>query len=161
MTGAGLWLGMGAAREQARRVRALENWVQALDQLRGELAFRLPDLPRLLEDLSRRSAEPVAGALSLVGRDLSRLGEESFAAIWSRSLAEKAGELTQEDLEPLCRLGAVLGRCGWEEQRAAAEHAGQDLSRRAALLREDLGRRGKACGALGLSLGAFLAILLL
>lgn len=161
LTGGGLWIGLRAAGELRQRAEALESWANALALLEGELSFHLPDLPRLLEDLSRRAPGPAGETLSAVGKGFSRLGEESFGQIWADTLAQKAGALTREDLEPLLRLGGVLGRCGWEEQRSAAERTRLALERRAAALREDLGRKGRAYGALGLSLGAFVTILLL
>lgn len=161
LMGGGLWMGLQAAGELLRRVRALESWANALALLEGELSFRLPDLPQLLEDLSRRAPGPAGEGLEAVCRDLSHLGEEPFEQIWSKAIGAEAGPLTQEDLESLRRLGSILGHCGWEEQRAAAERARLALERRAAKLREDLGRKGRAYGALGLSLGTFVTILLL
>lgn len=161
LMGGGLWMGLQAAGELSRRVRALESWQSALALLEGELSFRLPDLPQLLEDLSRRAPGPAGEGLCAVCRGLSRLGEESFEEIWSKAIGAEAGPLTEEDLEPLRRLGSILGRCGWEEQRAAAERTRLALERRCAQLREDLGREGRAYGVLGLSLGTFVTILLL
>jgi len=161
LTGGGLWIGLRAAGELRRRAEALESWAHALALLAGELSFRLPDLPQLLEDLSRRCPGPAGESLAAVGGDLPRLGEETFETLWAQALARTAGPLTGEDLEPLLRLGGLLGRCGWEEQRAAAERTRRELEGRAARLREDLGRKGRAYGTLGLSLGAFVTILLL
>ena len=161
LTGVGLWMGLQAAEELRGRARALESWAAVLALWEGELSFRLPDLPRLLADLSRRSPGPAGEALAAVCRGLSRLGEEPFSQIWAEALTREAGPLTPGDLEPLLRLGGLLGRRGWEEQRSAAERTRLALERRAAQLREDLGRKGRAYGALGLSLGAFAAILLL
>lgn len=161
LTGGGLWMGLQAAGELSRRAAALESWANALALLAGELSFRLPDLPRLLEDLSRRSPGPAGEGLRAVCQSLPRLGEEPFGELWAQALRAEAGPLTEGDLEPLLRLGALLGRCGWEDQRAAAERTRLELERRAAGLREELSRKGRAYGALGLSLGAFATILLL
>ena len=161
LTGGGLWMGLQAAGELSRRVRALESWANALAFLEGELSFRLPDLPQLLEELSRRAPGPAGEAILSAFRGLFRLGEVSFEEIWSQALAQETGALTADDLEVLSRLGGVLGRCGWEEQRAAVERTRLMLERREVQLREDMGRKGRAYGALGLSLGAFATILLL
>lgn len=161
LTGGGLWLGLQTVGELTDRARALESWQNALVLLEGELAFRLPDLPRLLEDLSHRSLGPAGEALAAVCRDLSRLGEEPFSALWSQALRRTAGPLTERDMEPLFQLGGLLGRCGWEEQKLAAERTRLELERESARLREEVTRKGRAYGALGLSLGAFVTILLL
>ncbi len=161
LTGGGLWMGLQAAGDLSCRAKALESWQNALVLLEGELAFWLPDLPRLLEDLSRRAPGPAGETLAAVCRSFPRLGEESFAEIWVQALAQENGGLTGEDMEPLCRLGSVLGRCGWEEQKKAAEGTRLALEQRAARIREDLSRKGRAYGVLGISLGAFFTILLL
>lgn len=161
LTGGGLWLGLQAAWELSRRIRALESWQNALTLLEGELAFRLPDLPRLLEDLSHRCPGPAGQGLAAVCRSLPRLGEEPFSELWKGGLRAAAGPLTDRDLEPLIRLGDILGRCGWEEQKLAAERTRLELGREADRLGEELSRKGRAYGALGLSLGAFFTLLLL
>lgn len=154
-------MGLQAAGELRHRAAALESWANALTLLEGELSFRLPDLPQLLEDLARRAFGPAGEGLKTVCWGFSRLGEEPFEEIWINTLKAKAGPLTEEDLEPLCRLGSLLGRCGWEEQCSAVGRTRMELERRAAQLREELSRKGRAYGALGLSAGAFVAILLL
>lgn len=161
LTGGGLWMGLQAAAELERRAAALESWADALALLEGELAFRLPDLPWLLEELARRAPGLAGEVMAELGRSFSRLGEESFEQLWTEGISRGAGPLDAGDLEPLYRLGTVLGRCGWEEQRRAAERTRTVLEHRAAHLREELSRKGRAYGALGLSLGAFMTILLL
>lgn len=161
LTGGGLMIGLQAAGELSRRAKALESWANALELLEGELCFHLPNLPWLFENVSGRSPGPAGEVMARLGRDLSRLGEESFEQIWTKAISEAMDPMEPEDLECLYRLGSVLGRCGWEEQKAAAERSRLALERRAARLREDLSRKGRAYGALGLSLGAFVTILLL
>lgn len=161
LTGGGLWMGLQSAGELRRRTKSLESWANALALLEGELSFRLPDLPRLLEDLSHRCPGPAGEGLADACLGLSNLGEESFERIWSKAIGTEAGPLTEEDLEPLRRLGSILGRCGWEEQRMAAERTRLELERRAAQLREEQGRAARVYGTLGLSMGVFVTILLL
>ena len=161
LTGSGLWLGLQAAGQLARRVRAIESWQCALLLLEGEMSFRLPDLPQLLEEVGRRAPDPAGMALSAAAQGFAKLGEVPFSEIWAGALAERRAALEGEELELLYRLGTILGRCGWEEQRAAAERTRLALERGAARLREELNRKGRAYGVTGLSLGAFLSILLL
>ena len=58
LSGGGLWMGLQAAGELAAREKALESWKDALTLLAGELTFRLPDLPCLLEELAARAPSP-------------------------------------------------------------------------------------------------------
>lgn len=161
LMGGGLRIGLGMAGETSRRIRALESWESALTLFAGELSFRLPDMAELLELLSRRTPGPAGEALAAVWTGLKELGERSFGEIWRGGLEEHGGGLAAEDLEPLYRLGELLGRYDGQEQRGAAERTRQLLAERAARLREELRREGKVYGALGLSMGAFLTILLL
>ena len=161
LAGGGLWIGLRRAEELRRRAGELESWAGAMALLEGELSFRLPGLPNLLEDLSRRCPGRVGQTLSAVAAALPRLGEESFEEIWRQTLAEGADSLTEEDLEPLFRLGGILGRWGWEEQGAAAERARLALEDRASHIRGEWREKGRTYGVLGLSLGMLTAILLL
>lgn len=161
LTGGGLWAGVWAAGELSRRGRALASWENALELLEEELSFRLPDLPSLLEELSRRAAAPARDNLAAVGRGLSRLGERSFGEIWTEALDQSPGGLDNGDLELLGRLGGILGRCGWSEQHSAAERTRLALEERSRRLREEQRGRERTRCVLGLSLGAFVAILLL
>lgn len=157
----GLGMGLSAAREISRRLETLESWIHALALMEGELSFSLPDLPRLLEDLSRRCPGPAGRALATVLAGLDGLGERSFSQIWNQSLGGTAGSLGEEDLELLYRLGGLLGYGGGEERRRAAERTRRLLEKRATELRGSRERKGRTYGVLGLSLGCLLAILLL
>lgn len=161
LTLGGLWAGMGAAGELSSRARALASWENALELWEDELAFRLPDLPGLLEDLSRRAAEPAGDALAAVRTGLSQLGERSFGEIWEEALVGTPGGLNQGDRELLGRLGGILGRCGGSEQRSAVERTRRALEERSRLLREERRGRERTRCVLGLALGAFAALLLL
>lgn len=159
--GGGLWMGLGWSRDRARRAAALEAWCAALAILEEELAFRLPAIPELLESLAGRAEFPVRETLMAILERLDELGEKPFRDIWGEEILRRSGELDRGDREILCRLGETLGRCGWEDQRQAAGTVRQSLCARSGQVREELRREGRAYGALGLALGAFLTILLL
>lgn len=161
LAGGGLALGLGAVEERSRRAAALDSWRAALALLSAELAFRLPPMGELLEIAAQRASEPARTALLTAERDLAWLGEKPFEVIWREALQTCVPPLASEDVELLSSLGAVLGRYDGESQRRAAEWAGAAMEERAAQVREELRRSGKAWAAAGLSLGLFVAILLL
>lgn len=161
LTGCCLRLGLEKARSLVRRAETLETWQAALGLLTGEMAFRMPDMPALLEGLSQRAGSPAAETFAAAAKGMKRLGEHSFAEIWCNALEVNCGALDGEDRATLARLGNVLGRYGWEDQCQAVETVARDLGERARQARTQLGREGKAYGTLGLALGAFLSILLL
>ena len=70
LTGSGLWLGLQAAGQLARRVRAIESWQCALLLLEGEMSFRLPDLPQLLEEVGRGAKKRAGRTWYYLGRYL-------------------------------------------------------------------------------------------
>lgn len=161
LMGGGLYLGLGRAAGLARRCAALNAWCAALAHWEGELAFRLPAMPELLQSLSVKSASPAREVLAAVRKGMGDLGEQSFSAIWARAVDEHSEALAPADRELLCRLGDLPGRCGWEDQRRGVETLRQSLQAQEARLRSDLAREGKVYGTLGLSAGALLTILLL
>lgn len=161
LTGGCLRLALGAAEEMARRASALGAWRAALEDMKGELAFRLPDMPQLLEGLARRAASPAAETFAGAGQELDRLGVEPFCELWRQAVEGCNALLSREEREDLCRLGEVLGRYGWEDQRQAVEQVERRLAEREDRLRRQLRREGRTYGTLGLALGGFLTILLL
>ena len=161
LVGCGIWWGLAAAGELRRRERDLGAWLAALTLLEGELAFALPDLPQLLETLSRRAPMPTRAVFAAALRGMDGLGERSFGEIWASALVESPGGLAPRELETLERLGAFLGRYGGEDQRAAAARVREELEKDRDAVREELGRKGKAYVTAGFALGTFLTILLL
>ena len=158
--GAAAYLGFSAAAALSRRVRALEDMVQGLSLLEQELELDSPPLPQLMERLARRCRGP---ALSLVREcrlALDRLEEEDFSTAWRRAVSRRE-ELGEAGRQALLPLGDTLGRCGWEDQRRAAECVRRRLEELACQARQEGRGRGRVYRALGLTGGAFLVILLL
>lgn len=161
LAGAGLWAGLERGGQQARRVRALGEWVQALDLWGRELAYRLPTTAQLLSTLAQRG--PV-GPGQVSGRALAgldELGERDFDTIWQSALAAGEKRLPEQEMELLKGLGTVLGSCGWEDQRSGLDRTARWLEQRGRDLTRGLSRERKTWGVLGLSAGCALAILLL
>ena len=161
LLGGGLALGLGAVGELDARSRGLAAVAASLNLLEGELAFRLPPMPDLLETLSRRAPPPANSFFAVCGRGMDRLGERPFEAIWTDALEKEPMGLAEEDRSALRELGPVLGRYGPEDQRRAAEAVRMRLEAAAERVRERRRREGRAYGTLGLAMGAFVTILLL
>ncbi len=161
LTGGGLAAGLSATGELARRLRDLMVWVGALGEMERAMAYSLPPLPHLLTELSGRAEGAPGQALKLAGEGLERLGEYSFAEIWTDALAVCEGGLDREDLALLRDLGTVLGRWDGEAQCRAIAAVRSGLEENAARLRRRLEREGRVYGVVGLSAGVFLTILFL
>ncbi len=159
--GGGAWAGLSAAGELSRRAKVLDAWADALSLMENELSFRLSAMPELTERLSQSARSPAREVFLDLQKGLKRLGEASFEELWRGALSSHPGGLRGEELDELKNLGAVLGRYGWEDQCKSLETARRALTGWADLAREELRQKGKAYAALGVTLGAFLTILLL
>ncbi len=155
-----VWLGLrGAARlrERAWNLRTLEAALALLEQ---ELELDAPPLPRLL-DLAAVHCRGAALQLVLGCREaLNHLEERDFPTAWTK-LVEDLPEVSREGKRCLDPLGAVLGRCDWEEQRRRIGAVRVRLGELARQAEEDGRRQGRLYRILGVSGGAFLVILLL
>lgn len=161
LLGGALALGMAPAMELSRRLSALEAWGEALALLERELAFTSSDMPVLLNRVAGGSRSPVREWARTVLKSLDRLGEKDFGEIWREGLEKVPGALFPGELEILARLGNTLGRYDRESQLKALTLTREELSRLIRETRETRREKGKAWGALGLSLGAAVLILLL
>lgn len=161
LLGGGLWLGLGAAGELRQRVCALDAWIASLASMENELAFRLPDLPDLLNTLAHRVEHPAREVFEAVCARLEELGLVPFDGLWQEALSVHPGGLSRGDVEVLSRLGNVLGRYGWEDQRRVIGLARKELETRRGEAQRELKQKGRARVALGLTVGGFLTILLI
>ena len=161
LAGAGLWAGLERGRVQARRVRALQEWSEALDLWARELAYRLPTTAQLLSALAQKGPTGPKQVFGQALTGLDRLGEQDFEAIWQKALTDGEKNLQDRDMALLKSLGNVLGSCGWEDQSAAVERVARQLEKRGEIFAQSLARERKTWGVLGFSAGCALAILLL
>lgn len=161
LLGSGLWIGLKAAGELRRRVRALDVWIAALTRMENELDFRLPDLPELLEIMADGAETPAREVFRTVRARLDNLGALPFARLWREGLTEAPGGLSGGDLDTLSRLGGTLGRYAWEDQRRVIGLVRKELETGREEARQASDRKGKARVALGLTAVCFLIILLI
>lgn len=153
-------LGFSAAASLGRRVRTLRALLGALELMERELSFRLTPMPDLLDELSRRTAQPLRAFFSRCRAGLDRLGQTDFGQLWRESLEQTPLGLGDEELSLLAGLGGILGRYDGEGQRAALERCRGQLSETLRRAEADRIQQGRMYGVLGLSAGAFLAIML-
>ena len=154
-----VWLGMSSAAELAHRERALGALCAGLELMERELALRLTPLPQLMEELAHRTEEPARRLFSACRRALDGLERETFAHAWRRLTDQLP--VSPEAKRALYPLGEVLGRYDGRGQQAAIAGARRELEGLRARAGEERLRLGKVYGALGVTAGAFLVILLL
>lgn len=147
--GAALLLGgalaFGAAELAAlrRRVRFLGELVAALELMRGELCTRLLPMADLLETMAEETREPLRGFFRRVRRNMERLGESSFPALWGEALTEAHLPLTEEESRTLRELGASLGRYDLQLQQAALQRTALRFTAYLQAAEEKARREGK------------------
>lgn len=152
-------LGQRAAAGRQRRAAELEALISALHLLETEIVVGKRLLAEALTGagaahpecrlLFEKAAQEVAA-----GRSARRAWEEGV-----RSWQEVAA-LRQEDLEPLLRLGAVLGLSTGEDQARHLELARRELSHRLEAQRVRLGELIRLYRLLGVFGGVALVLLL-
>ena len=161
LTCGGAAIGFSAAAALTRRARGLRAVLGALELLERELSFRLTPLPDLLARLAQLAAPPASGFFAACREGLDQLGEQSMAQIWAAALARRPMDLAPEDKNILLELGGVLGRYDGPGQREALGEIRARLLCQAERAEEESRRMGRVYGALGLSAGSFLVIVLL
>lgn len=154
-------LGLTAIRRLERRVTALRSLIEALELMERELDFRLPPMKELILATACRATEPAAGFLHACGEGMDKLEGKPLAGLWRQAALEKLPALKKQDLETLFSVGAVLGRYDGEGQRRTIAVAWERLSNFLAEASEERRRQGKVYGALSVTAGAFLVILLI
>ena len=153
--------GFLAAGRLARRPRILRELMRALEQMEREIAFRLTPLPQLFEYLAQTYHGPVGKLFSCCAEGLSSLGTTPVAQIWRDALKQAELDLDGRSLRALEELGEVLGQYDEQGLRMALERAGAELAAAAEQAELERDRKGRMDQVLGLTAGAFLAILLI
>lgn len=154
-------LGFGAVRGLEKRVSVLDQLLAGLETVRRELEWRLPPLPELMKQASECTRDQVSDFFRLCSVGAMQLNGRTFASVWQMGLESADIPLEDEDRAALERLGSVLGRYDGNCQCQTLDESLEGLKRLRAAARERRDRMGKVYGALGLTAGAFLVILLI
>ena len=157
-----VWLGcilvsVRACRYRKISLRTLEDLVSAVEVLAREISLGRRALPELLDQLGKRYSPPVR---QLFLRCRAELGEEcGFCAAWEKTLGESGlDEEVRHTLEPL---GWQLGRYDPSGQEHCLEHMRTMLDRQLERKRVQTARQLQTIGALGVTAGGFLSLMLI
>lgn len=152
LVGGGL-LGYGATAQMGRRLDAIAAIRGGLYALERELSQQLTPLPTLLQ----RNYLPFSSEFSACGQGVQE--GVPFTRCWDR-LVDALPQLEGEERGILRPLGGILGRFEGEVQSAALLRTAEELERLEERLRENRFRLGRVYPALGMTAGAFFAIVL-
>lgn len=156
----GAWFGLTAAEKLRRQERALEDMLAGLVLLEQELELGGLKLGQLMDKLADQTKGAARAVFGGCGAELQRLDHEEFSVLWKRVLAScmELGKEEQAALEPL---GSTLGRCDSAEACEVTAGVRKRLEELRSRVEEERRNQGKLCQTLGVTGGAFLAILLL
>ena len=156
VAGAGVWLGLLAARELHRSAALCRELCRMLELMEFELdRFRTP-LPELFASLAGRLGGLPGELCAAAAAGLSE-GKRSFAEVW-RAAAMCVPAAEREILLPL---GDVLGTFGAEEQAAGIAAAASRMQALEAERQSNLRDRTRLCFGLFSTGGVLLAVLLM
>lgn len=151
-----LW-GFRAADELSKRVRLLEDFIQAVRVLERELALFCPPLPQLLEQMEQGRGTSAAAFFRRCRTKLEQ--ENSFTGVWAEEVENLP--LGRQERRLLYGLGQVLGRYDDRGQAEMAGHIRSELEACADRARQDNRSRGRLYRTLGATAGGFLLLTLL
>lgn len=154
-------LGFSAASELRAHVRELEQFIASFELMERELNGRLTPLPELLRLVCGSTKDDVKSFYLLCSSSWERKRDRPFSALWRASLAAAQLRLRDEELLIIESLGEVLGRYDGESQCRAVRETVEKLKESLADAKERQARLGRVYGALGMTAGAFLIIILI
>ena len=160
LTGGAVLLGLSAAQRTKWRVRDLRMLVDGLRTMQRELSYRLAPLPELLCSAEEVGRGSVKQFFFLCAQGAERLNGKTFQSVWNQAIQDSRMCLLLDDLHCLEALGAVLGRYDSENQRQAIQTTISRLEELCEEAQTQSVRLGKLYSVLGLTVGAFLMILL-
>ena len=144
-----------------QRVGDLAGLAAGLEQMVRELDYRLAPLPELLTAAADAAGGRAGVFFHCAAESAMRLDGRCFRDCWDGALDGAGLRLEPQDRAVLTVLGGVLGRYDGGTQSAALREAAERLD---CLQAEAAARRkqsGRVYGALSLTAGAFLLILLI
>lgn len=97
-------------RDKHAAIRSLRDVSAALELLYGELEMHETPLPEAIARSVRYSRGDGKNLFQNLTVLLLRLGEESFADLWSKAVSQSCRQLPASALDELARLGLSLGR---------------------------------------------------
>lgn len=150
-------MGISINRKLCDRIRILQEWISALQEIKAEIVFRSTPITVILECLSRKEDNFTALYFKAVSENLQVLCIQSAA---EQAMVElKKMPLTEADLHELQHVFDVIGRYDAMTQSEALTRSITALEYQLADAKLQQGQKGKLYQAVGLSCGIALALI--
>lgn len=128
----GFYVGFLKAREQKQRLSLLRDVCAMTELIRNEISSMRTPMDELFDMLAKSGPASTRAFSAAMCQRLKKLGESSFSALWSETVHDRLGCLSERSQAALCEFGASLGRYDAELQASAADRCmialGSELS---------------------------------
>lgn len=155
-------LGWYTAERYAVRIRMLCEFQQALQFLYGEIEYSGCDMIELFDKLAFRGGYFGSFWLRMSG-NLRNYDGVRFATYWQQELQQISGypNLREEDLEIILGVGANLGNLERQTQLHTIRIFQERLQETIRTARREYKGKARVCCVVGITVGIFLALLLI
>lgn len=154
--------GISQSRKLSRRAVCISAAAEALRYMASELRASAPPLPELMDELACSAAQPVRGFFAKLSGETKLIGEESFEAIWKRTVSSDSSMLLGEGSRRiLAGAGEFIGRFSCSEQAEALERCAYKLESEYRFANEKAREGRRLYPGLGLTVGVMLAAVFL
>lgn len=156
-----LYIGFIRARAYNMREKSLGALKDCLFHIRSSIEFRNDALPELFSRLSGQDAGQAGAFFKKLSFCMDKIGETSFASIWSDAVKTCFKELSDPEYAELSKLGQVIGRCDAATQIKALADSEAFFGKALEALRHELPQKRRLALGLSATAGAFAVILLI
>lgn len=149
------------ARSAGKRIEILQELLQALILLHGDIAYSVGDMSENMERLSCRT-EYFSAFFQEISERLSQKRGQSLYHIWREELKQLSCRqlLHREDMEFLKEIGQNLGNLDRQTQLNTLQVMRERLQQNIDAARQEYRSQAKLFRVVGLTVGIFTAVLL-
>lgn len=155
------YAGFIKTRALSMRESNLSMLMNCLLHIRNAIACRNDALPELFSRLSNQFDGQAGQFFKVLYSSTNRIGETSFANIWTDAIKSIFTELYDIEYSELSKLGQIIGRCDSESQIRAIMTSEVFFNSVLEELRRELPQKRKLALGLSATAGAFTVILLI
>ncbi len=155
------YLGLAYSFQMKKRLLILEDMVQMLFFLRGEIKYHKAPLPEAFEHISRKTTGPCLKMVEHILMDFKKNEGYMFEKIWNTSVKEMLAQtpLKGSDMELVEPLGQALGYLDLEVQVSSIDMVIENLTFIIGQLKEKIPTQQRLYGSLGILGGMFVVLI--
>lgn len=146
-----------------KRVKQLNEFERALNQLQNEIEYTYTPLPQAFESVSEKSESPIKEIFGKVSKMLFENEVESVYEAFKKCLINETNymNLNPEDIKVILDLSKSLGEADMEGHKKIFTLVRTNLKKRIEIAEEVMNKNLKLYRYLGFSIGAMVVIVLL